>query len=83
MVSQRPEGWFNKFEGTIQSEEEDFSDAQVELSIDANSVDTHDAQRDGHLSRQISLIQNNSQLFIFKVPTWSLSGTINTKCVVT
>jgi polyisoprenoid-binding protein YceI len=43
------EGWFNKFAGTIQSEEEDFSDARVEFSIDANSIDTQDAQRDGHL----------------------------------
>src|SRR4030095_2944683 len=44
------EGHFKKFEGSIQSGREDFSDAQVELSIDVTSVDTQDTQRDGHLT---------------------------------
>ena len=43
------EGHFNKFEGTVQIDNNDFSDAQVELTIDVSSIDTHDAQRDGHL----------------------------------
>lgn len=43
------EGYFKKFEGTIETEKEDFSDAKVTLDIDANSIDTQDAQRDGHL----------------------------------
>lgn len=43
------EGHFNKFEGVVYSDTDDFSDAQVELTVDANSVDTQDAQRDGHL----------------------------------
>jgi len=43
------EGYFKKFEGTIETEKEDFSDAQVALEIDASSIDTQDAQRDAHL----------------------------------
>jgi len=30
------EGFFKKFDGTISTEKEDFSDAEVELSIDVN-----------------------------------------------
>jgi polyisoprenoid-binding protein YceI len=42
------EGFFKKFDGTISTEKEDFSDAEVELSIDVNSIDTQDEGRDGH-----------------------------------
>ena len=43
------EGFFRKFDGAISTEKEDFSDADVELSIDVNSIDTQDETRDGHL----------------------------------
>jgi polyisoprenoid-binding protein YceI len=43
------EGFFKKFEGTINNEKEDFLDAKVELTIDVNSIDTQDESRDGHL----------------------------------
>ena len=43
------EGFFKKFDGTISAEREDFSDAEVELSIDVNSIDTQDENRDSHL----------------------------------
>jgi polyisoprenoid-binding protein YceI len=43
------EGHFKRFEGTIESVNEDFSDARVELTIDVNSLDTQDEQRDDHL----------------------------------
>ncbi|HWZ22670.1 MAG TPA: YceI family protein [Cytophagaceae bacterium] len=42
-------GTFNSFEGTVESETEDFSDAKVKFSIDVNSIDTNQEQRDGHL----------------------------------
>jgi polyisoprenoid-binding protein YceI len=43
------DGFFRKFEGSALSEKEDFSDLQVELTIDMNSIDTNDNQRDAHL----------------------------------
>jgi polyisoprenoid-binding protein YceI len=43
------DGQFRKFDGTIVTTKDDFSDAQIALSIDANSIDTDEAQRDGHL----------------------------------
>ena len=44
------EGFFKKFEGTIYNEKDDFSDAQVDFTIDASSIDTQDAGRDQHLT---------------------------------
>jgi polyisoprenoid-binding protein YceI len=43
------EGFFHKYDGTIITEKEDFSDVQVDFTVDANSVDTQEAARDGHL----------------------------------
>lgn len=42
-------GTFNKFEGTLESEKEDFSDAKASFVADINSIDTNNEQRDGHL----------------------------------
>ncbi len=42
-------GTFNSFEGTVESETEDFSDAKIKFSIDVNSIDTNQDQRGGHL----------------------------------
>lgn len=42
-------GTFNSFEGAVESETEDFSDAKIKFSIDVNSIDTNQDQRDGHL----------------------------------
>ncbi len=43
------EGQFKKAQATIVTSKEDFSDARVSITIDTNSIDTNDAQRDGHL----------------------------------
>jgi polyisoprenoid-binding protein YceI len=43
------DGQFRKFGGTALSEKEDFSDLQVELAVDMNSLDTNDNQRDSHV----------------------------------
>ena len=42
-------GFFKSFEGTLETENEDFDDAKVEFSIDINSVDTNQTGRDEHL----------------------------------
>lgn len=43
------EGQFNAFEVTLTSSKEDFSDAVVELTAEANSVYTANERRDNHL----------------------------------
>lgn len=42
-------GSFRKFEGTVITEEDDFNNAKVNVSIDVKSIDTNQTQRDGHL----------------------------------
>src|SRR5215471_15613961 len=42
-------GKFKTFEGTVTSEKDDFTDASVQFSADVDSIDTGNAQRDGHL----------------------------------
>ncbi|ELR73042.1 YceI like family protein [Fulvivirga imtechensis AK7] len=43
------EGKFNKFDGIVLSDKTDFSDAKIDFSIDVNSIDTENEQRDTHL----------------------------------
>ena len=43
------EGQFKKAQATIVTTKEDFSDVKVSVTIDADSIDTNDAQRDAHL----------------------------------
>lgn len=42
-------GKFSSFEGTIESEKDDFSDATISFSADIDSIHTGNEQRDGHL----------------------------------
>jgi polyisoprenoid-binding protein YceI len=42
-------GSFKKFEGHLKAEKDDFSDARISFSADIDSIDTNNAQRDGHL----------------------------------
>lgn len=42
-------GKFKSFEGTIESDKEGFTDARIQFSLDINSIDTGNEQRDGHL----------------------------------
>ena len=42
-------GFFKKFSGSVESETEDFDGASVNFSLDVNSIDTNQADRDAHL----------------------------------
>jgi polyisoprenoid-binding protein YceI len=45
-------GSFKKFSGEVISESDDFSNAEVNFSIDVDSIDTNQADRDGHLKSE-------------------------------
>lgn len=49
MVISEVEGIFSKYEGSVVTTKDDFSDAKINFSIDVNSVDTDNEKRDGHL----------------------------------
>ncbi len=42
-------GTFKSFEGSFESDSEDFEGAAISFSLDTNSIDTNQEQRDGHL----------------------------------
>lgn len=42
-------GSFKSFEGTLETEGDDITNGKVEFSLDVNSIDTNQEQRDGHL----------------------------------
>jgi len=42
-------GYFRKFEGAVESASEDFNGASVTFSLDVNSIDTNQSDRDQHL----------------------------------
>lgn len=42
-------GKFTSFEGSAESEKDDFSDAKISFSADVDSITTGNEQRDGHL----------------------------------
>ena len=42
-------GTFKSFDGSFESENEDFEGAAISFSLDTNSIDTNQEQRDGHL----------------------------------
>jgi len=44
---------FKIFKGNVQSQNEDFSNAEISFEIDANSIDTNHQERDGHLKSPI------------------------------
>lgn len=45
-------GTFNSFSGTVESSSDDFDNAKVAFQIDVNSIDTNNADRDGHLKSE-------------------------------
>lgn len=49
MVISEVEGNFSDFDGSVVSTETDFSDAQIQFTIDVGSIDTDSESRDEHL----------------------------------
>lgn len=49
MMIAKVHGAFEKFSGKLNLDSSDISKSSIEVSIDAASINTHEAQRDGHL----------------------------------
>ncbi len=49
MMMAETDGKFKVFDGSIISTNEDFTDAQINFTVDVSSVNTDDEKRDGHL----------------------------------
>lgn len=46
-------GYFRKFSGTVQAANDDFKNATVSFTLEVQSIDTNNAERDGHLTSPI------------------------------
>src|SRR5690625_1384950 len=49
MTISNEKGTLNEFDATMKANPEDLTDAEIEFTIDANSVDTRQEDRDNHL----------------------------------
>lgn len=46
-------GYFRKFSGTVQTNNDNFEQATVNFSLEVQSIDTNNTERDGHLTSNI------------------------------
>jgi len=49
MVISEVTGQFKSYDGTVETSKDDFTDAKINFTIDVNSIDTDNQQRDTHL----------------------------------
>ena len=58
MMISNVKGQFSKVSGTLILDESDLVNSRVEATIDAASIETHDAQRDAHRERHYRVVQH-------------------------
>lgn len=66
MMISNVRGRFEKFDGAVDFNMDDPTRSSVEVSIDANSINTRDAQRDGHLRSADFLAVEEYPVLAFK-----------------
>src|SRR5699024_1647448 len=49
MMISKAKGTFDQFDGVIEANPEDLTDAKIEITIDASSINTRNEDRDNHL----------------------------------
>lgn len=67
-------GKFNQFDGKIESENEDFSDAKISFTADIDSISTGNEQRDGHLKSADFFDAANHPQLKFESTSFSKKG---------
>lgn len=74
-------GVFKKFDATIETDTEDFSDAKISFTADVDSIDTKDAQRDTHLKSDDFF--NAEQYPLLKFTSTSIQRKSDNESIVT
>jgi polyisoprenoid-binding protein YceI len=67
-------GFFKSFEGSLETENEDFTDAKIQFSLDIDSIDTNQSQRDGHLKSGEFFDAENFPKVIFNSTSFKSKG---------
>jgi polyisoprenoid-binding protein YceI len=68
------EGKFTKFDGLVLSDKPDFSDANIDFTIDVNSINTEDTQRDKHLKSADFFDTEKYPSIHFKSTSFKMTG---------
>lgn len=71
------EGLFHKYEGTISNNTSDLSDFKVDFSVDVDSIDTHEQQRDDHLKSSDFFLAEKHPKLLFKSTSYQKVGNNN------
>jgi len=74
MVFAKVRGQFTRWEGAVAFDDADPSRSSVEATIDAGSIDTHEAQRDGHLKAADFLDVEKFPKIAFKSKRFEAAG---------
>ncbi|MEZ4294673.1 MAG: YceI family protein [Polyangiaceae bacterium] len=74
MVVAKARGRFTRFSGSFAFDAEDHGKSHVEVTIEAASIDTHEAQRDGHLKSADFFDVENHKEITFKSKKITGSG---------
>ena len=67
-------GTFKSFEGAFETDQEDFSNANIDFTLDVNSIDTNQEQRDVHLKSADFFDQEKYPQISFKSTSFTKSG---------
>jgi polyisoprenoid-binding protein YceI len=67
-------GFFKSFEGELDTENDDFSDASISFSLDIDSIDTNQTQRDEHLKSAEFFDAAEYPKITFKSTSFTKSG---------
>lgn len=67
-------GFFKSFEGSLTTENEDFSDSKIDFSLNINSIDTNQSQRDDHLKSADFFDAEKYPKISFKSTSFKKSG---------
>ncbi|MCR6722230.1 MAG: YceI family protein [Chitinophagaceae bacterium] len=67
-------GQFKTFEGTVESDKEDFSDAKIKFTADIDSISTGVEQRDGHLKSADFFDAENHPKMTFESTSFAPNG---------
>jgi len=67
-------GKFKSFEGELETENDDFVDANISFSLDVDSIDTTQEQRDGHLKSAEFFDAENFPKISFKSTSFTKDG---------
>lgn len=74
MMISTVKGRFNKFEGKFNFDEATGKLSDIDVKIDANSIDTNDAKRDEHLKNEDFFDTKNFPTLVFKSEKIEMSG---------